>query len=147
MNKNRSKIIIVLFILAAILSLSIFFIFSQFSSFIKTPLNPQAKEKIFIVKPGENLKSIAERLKKESLISNNTYFILFAKFKKADKKLQTGEYILSASKSPEQILGILQRGKVKLYKITIPEGLNINEVALLVEDKLLGNKTEFKNLC
>ncbi len=147
MSKNRSKIIIVLFILSAIFSLGVFSIYFQVSSFIKTPLNPSAKEKIFIIKPGENLKSIAANLEKESIISNNTYFTLFTKFKKADKKLQAGEYILSASRSPKQILKILQKGKVKLYKITIPEGLNINEVILLVEDTLLCNKTEFINLC
>ncbi len=147
MNKNISKIIIILFILSAIFSSGIFFIYSQISSFIKTPLNPSANEKIFIIKPGESLKSIAASLEKESIISNNTYFTLFAKFKKADKQLQAGEYILSAAKSPQQILRILQKGKVKLYKITIPEGLNIKEVALLVEDTLLCNRTKFKNLC
>ena len=147
MNKKKIKIIIVLVILSAILSLGIFFIFSQISSFIKTPFNPSATEKLFIIKPGENLKSIAANLEKESIISNSTYFTLFTKFKKADKKLQAGEYILSAAKSPRQILRILQKGKVKLYKITIPEGLNINGVAWLVEKNLLCNKMEFKSLC
>ena len=69
------------------------------------------------------------------------------KYKKASKNLQAGEYILSASSSPEHILEILQKGKVKLYKITIPEGLNINEVALLVEKAGFCSQTDFKNLC
>ncbi len=124
-----------------------FFIYSQISSFIKEPFNISAPDKIFIIKPGQSLKQIAANLEKESIISNKRYFILFTKFKKADKNLQAGEYLLSASKSPEQLLKILKKGKVKLYKITIPEGLNINEVALLIEKSTFCDKVEFINLC
>ena len=124
-----------------------FFVYYQISSFIKEPLNISAPDKIFIIKPGQSLKHIAENLEKESIISNKTYFILFTKFKKADKSLQAGEYLLSASKSPEQILKILKKGKVKLYKITIPEGLNINEVALLIDSATFCDKAEFIKLC
>jgi UPF0755 protein len=147
MNKKISKIIIVLFILSAFLSLIGLFTFFQISAFIKKPLNMSAKEKIFIIKPGQPLKLISAKLEKESIISNKTYFILFTKFKKAGRNLQAGEYLLSGSKSPEQILEILKKGKVKLYRITLPEGLNINEVALLVEKAGYCSKTEFKNLC
>ncbi len=114
---------------------------------MKEPLNKSAREKIFIIKPGQSLKYIAANLEKESLISNSTWFTLFTKFKKADKKLQAGEYLLSASQPPEQILKILKKGKVKLYKITIPEGLNINEVALLVEKDSFCSKIKFLALC
>ena len=147
MNKNRSKIIIVLIILSAFLSLIGFSLFFKISAFIEKPLNISAREKIFIIKPGQSLNVISANLEKESIISNNTYFTLFTKFKKAGRNLQAGEYLLSGSKSPEQILEILKKGKVKLCRITLPEGLNINEVALLVEKAGFCNKTEFKNLC
>jgi UPF0755 protein len=147
MNKKISKIIIVLFILSAFLSLIGLFTFFQISDFIKKPLNMSAREKIFIIKPGQTLKLISANLEKESIISNKTYFILFTKFKKAGRNLQAGEYLLSGSKSPEQILEILKKGKVKLYRITFPEGLNIDEVALLVEKVGSCNKREFENLC
>ena len=147
MIKNRSKIVILLFIFLVVSSLSGGFIFFQISAFVKEPLNLSAREKIFIIKPGQSLKYIAANLEQESLISDSTWFTLFTKFKKADKKLQAGEYLLSASQSPEQILKILKKGKVKLYKITIPEGLNINEVAFLVEKNNFCSKLKFIALC
>ena len=123
------------------------FFYLDITSFIEEPASPAAVEKIFTIKPGQSLAVIAENLEKESIISNKTYFTLFTKIKKAGKKLQAGEFILSASKSPEQILEILIKGKVKLYRITFPEGLNIKEVAALVEKANLGNKTRFIDLC
>ena len=67
--------------------------------------------------------------------------------KKAGRKLQAGEFILSAAKSPDQILKILIKGKVKLYRITLPEGLNIKEVAALVEKANLSTQKKFVDLC
>jgi UPF0755 protein len=146
MNKTKLKIILVFSTLLIFSSLSSLFIFFQISAFVKEPLNLSAREKIFIIKPGQSLKYIAANLEQESLISDSTWFTLFTKFKKADKKLQAGEYLLSASQSPEQILKILKKGKVKLYKITIPEGLNINEVAFLVEKNSFCSKLKFITL-
>ena len=123
------------------------FYYFDILSFIKEPASLTALEKVFTIKPGQSLKVIAGNLEKESIISNKTYFILFTKLKKVDKKLQAGEYILSASKSPEQILEILIKGKVKLYRITLPEGLNIREIADLVEKAKLCTKKHFVDLC
>ncbi|NOX35518.1 MAG: endolytic transglycosylase MltG [Deltaproteobacteria bacterium] len=148
MAKNKLKIpAIILSAIIILLSASGIFLFIEISSFIKQPSNPAAGKKIFIIKPGQSLGLIAKNLEKESIISNKTYFKLFAKIKKAGKKLQAGEYILSASKSPEQILEILLKGKVKLYKMTIPEGLNIKEIATLTEKAGFCSKTTFMSLC
>lgn len=148
MAKNKLKIIIVsIVILFAFLTSCGLFFFLELTSFIKEPANPSAIEKIFTIKPGQSLAVIAKNLEKETIISNNTYFKLFTKIKKADKKLQAGEYLLSAAKSPDQILKILINGKVNLYRITLPEGLNIKEVADLVKKANLCNITKFVDLC
>ena len=148
MFKNRIKIFFIgFFIFLAVLSLGGSVFYHEITSFIKEPLNLHAQEKIFIIKPGQSLKQIAAKLEQKSIIANSTYFILFTKFKKADKNLQAGEYLLSASQSPEKILKTLKKGKVKLYKVTIPEGFNINETALIMEKKNLCKKIEFTDLC
>jgi peptidoglycan lytic transglycosylase G len=148
MAKNKLNIIAIT-ILAFIIFLSGggFFVFQEISSFVKMPFNKAAFQKTFSIKPGQSLAIIAKNLENESIISNKTYFKLFARYKKADKKLQAGEYILSGSKSPEQILEILLKGKVKLYRITIPEGQNIKEVATLVAKTNFCSKEQFINLC
>ncbi len=148
MTKNRLKILFIsFFILVLFLAGSGFLFFTEIASFIKEPFNPAAVEKVFSIEPGQSLSVIAKNLKNESIISNKIYFKLFVKYTKAEKKLQAGEYILSAANSPEQILDIFVKGKVKLYRITLPEGLNINEIASLVETGNFCRKEEFIALC
>ncbi len=146
-NMPRNNMKILTFVLFIFLFTGGFFFYLDIKSFIKEPASTAAVEKIFTIKPGQNLTIIAKNLEKKSIISNKTYFTLFTKMKKAEKKLQAGEYLLSASKSPEHILEILLKGKVKLYRMTIPEGMNIREVAALVEKTDLCNKTRFIDLC
>jgi UPF0755 protein len=148
MIKSRTTFAVIIFLIfTGFCSLSAYFFFLDISSFIREPLDLSANGKTFIIKPGQNLKKIAANLEEQAIISNQTYFILFTKFKKADKKLKAGEYILSAAKSPEQILEILKKGKIKLYRITVPEGLNIKEIAFIVEKAHFCSKSDFQNLC
>ena len=148
MAKNKFKILtIVFFVLVISVTGAGFFFFQEISSFVTEPLNPLAAEKVFSIKPGQNFATIARNLKTEAIISSQAYFKLFVKYKKAGKKLQAGEYLLSAAKSPEQILEILLKGKVKLHRITIPEGMNLKEVAALVDTAGFCGKKHFFDLC
>ena len=117
------------------------------SSFIKEPFRLNAPEKTIAILPGQNLKIIADHLEAEGIISSRIYFALYAKFKKSGKKLQAGEYLLSASKSPEEILDMFIKGKVKLYRITLPEGFNVKEMAALIEKENLCDQEKFMMLC
>ncbi len=148
MVKNKFKILFIsFFTLVIFLAGSGFLFFQEISSFIKTPFNPTAAEKVFLIEQGQSLAVIAKNLETESIISNKTYFKLFVKYTKAEKKLQAGEYSLSASNSPEQILEVLVKGKVKLYRITIPEGMNIKEIASVVKMAGFCSKDRFIALC
>ena len=148
MAKNKFKIpavtLVILIVVCLVVSL---FFYLKLSSFAKEPFKPAANEKVFTIQPGQSLNAIAKNLETELFISDQTYFKFFTKLQKSAKKLQAGEYLLSASKSPEQILEILVKGKVKLYKITLPEGLNLKEIADLVEKADLCIKTNFEDLC
>jgi len=148
MFKNRLKItLIILLLITGMCASAGYLFYIDITTFIKKPLNVRGNGEVFIIKPGQNLKQIAANLEKQSIISNKSYFILFAKYQKADTKLQAGEYILSASRSPQQILEILKKGKVKQYRLTVPEGLNVNEVALVAEKAGFCSKSQFNNLC
>ena len=117
------------------------------SSFIKTPLNPDGREKVFNILPGQSLYKIAENLENDALISNQTYFKIYVRIKKSGKKLQAGEYLLSASQTPEGILSMLVSGKIKLNKITIPEGWSIKEIASVTAKSFPCQSEEFNGLC
>lgn len=133
------------FFLTAIAS-GIYFSF-DISAFMKAPKDPGARPKTVMVQPGQGLKAIAQNLENESIISKGIYFALYAKFKKQGEKIKAGEYLLSASQSPEEILDMLVKGKVKLYRITIPEGFSIKEISTLVKEENLCDADTFLALC
>lgn len=119
----------------------------KFSTFIATPLNPNANEKLFSILPGQNLAAISIQLESESIVSSSKYFELYARIKNAGKKLKAGEYLLSASNTPAQILEIFLKGKVKLYKIMIPEGWNIKQISQEMENNGFCDTSQFLALC
>ena len=148
MIKNRLKILIIA--VGSLLILDIFagiYLFFDISSFIKEPFRPDAPEKTITILPGQNLKIIADHLEAEDIISSGIYFALYAQFKKSGKNIQAGEYLLSASKSPEEILDMFIKGKVKLYRITIPEGFNVKEISALIKKENLCDQEKFMTLC
>ncbi len=89
-------------------------------------------EKVITVLPGQHFKMIASQLEGAGIIRDSLRFKLFARFKGYDKRIKAGEYRLSAALSPKQVLEIMVSGKVALYKITIPEGYNLVQIAGIV---------------
>jgi len=100
-------------------------------------------EKLIIIKPGHGFKSFSKNLQKDGIVKDLYKFNLFARIKGYDKKIKAGEYILSPSMTPYKILQILTAGKVCLYKITIPEGYNIRQIASITARAELCTETEF----
>jgi UPF0755 protein len=147
MAQKKSIILTLLSLLIITMTGGGAFVFHQYSTFIKTPAGSDTVQKLFTISSGQSLKKIAANLKTRTFITNDRFFIWLAKIKRADKKLQAGEYLLSASKTPEQILTILLQGKVRLYKLTIPEGLNMKEVAGRVAQHSLCSSDQFVSLC
>jgi UPF0755 protein len=93
----------------------------------------QAPEKVVILIPaGQSLRTTTEALFKNGIITSPFKFNLVARFKGYDKRLKAGEYALSATMAPIQIMEKLVKGEIELYKLTVPEGLNIYQIADLV---------------
>jgi UPF0755 protein len=98
------------------------------------PSGNDISEKIFIVLPGQHFKMIAVHLEETGIIRDSLRFKLFARFKGFDKRIKAGEYKLSTALSPKQVLEIMVSGKVALYRITIPEGYNLVQIAGIVSE-------------
>ena len=111
--------------------------------FAETPYNLSGKNQTFTINRGENLLKISKNLFHEKLIKSSTMFTLMVRFKHQAGKLQAGEFVISAAMPPEEILNIFVSGRVKLYKLVIPEGLNIEETAAIVERDGFGPKENF----
>jgi UPF0755 protein len=119
----------------------------QMKLFIETPTPTLEKLRTFNISPGQSLKTVAANLESQRLITNQAQFKLYVRYRKAATRLMAGEYQLSGGKTPRQILDQLISGRVKLYRLTIPEGLNMDEIALLVERANFCTTADFLNLC
>ena len=111
----------------------------------RTPAGEAAVEEPFVVGPGEPLSAVARRLEERGLIRSALRFRLLARLEGVDRRLQAGEYALSAALSPGEILSRFERGLVRLHRLTIPEGLTLAQVAALVEKAGLVPAAEFES--
>lgn len=90
------------------------------------------------VNNGASLKSIAENLYQEKLISNKTYFLLYSKINKIYPKIKAGEYLIDKDVSFKDLADILTSGKVYMRKVTFPEGVSSEQAAeILLNNEFL----------
>jgi UPF0755 protein len=108
-----------------------------------TPGSTATIEQNVTVPPGQGLKATAADLYNRGIIRNAFKFNLYARIKGYDKKIKAGEYRLKPSFSPREILEIMVSGKVQLYKITIPEGYNLVQIAEMIPAAGLGPAKDF----
>jgi len=95
------------------------------------------------ITPGMTLNNISNLLKDRNLIGNSLSFQLLAYLQKKQGQIQVGEFELSPSMTPKDILGIVTSGKTILHAVTIPEGYRITEIAALLEKRGLANAEKF----
>lgn len=140
---NFKKIVRFAGIVFLCLLIASFVFLKKVSKFSSTPFDATGKEIKFNINSGQNLSTISDNLQNNGIIKNSFFFKILASYKESSRKLKAGEYILSASKTPLEILSIITKGSVKLYKLTLPEGLNIKEVAQRVEQAGFGASENF----
>lgn len=107
------------------------------------PASLDTKNMVVNIPSGQTFKVTTDILFKAGIIRSPFKFNMVARLKGYDKQLKAGEYILAASMPPIKILEKLVKGDVKLYKLTIPEGLNIYQIAELVAQEGFAEKAAF----
>ena len=119
-------------------------LFFELKMFASTSATESAADPIIInIRPGQTLNATADILYRKNIIKSEMKFVLIARIKGYDKRLKAGEYLLSPSMTPLQLLDIMVRGTVKLYKLTIPEGYNLFQIAELVGAANFGTQADF----
>jgi UPF0755 protein len=101
------------------------------------------QEKLFTIPTGQGLRQTAQALEQEGLISDAMRFNILVRLEKQDKLLKAGEYFLSTAMTPKQILGQLVQGRVHLYRVTVPEGFNLVQIAGAVAAAGLAPEADF----
>lgn len=95
---------------------------------------------------GMTLKQVSNRLADQHLIRSALCFQLLATLQKKQNQIQVGEYEISPSMLPVEILDKFTSGKTVLHPVTIPEGYRITEIATLLAQRGLADREQFIRL-
>lgn len=110
------------------------------------PVDKSNKQtKIFVIKKGENVPTIADHLERDELIRNKIVFFILTKQLHIEKNIQAGDYRLSSSMNLKEIAINLTHGSLDNW-ITIIEGLRKEQIAQILSSNLNVPESEFNNI-
>lgn len=103
-------------------------------------LRPQSQE--IVILPNSGLKSIAQQLVQQGVLTEPWRFILLAKILRKEAFLQAGDYTLNKNINPYHLLLSLNHGKATQGSITFIEGRTFAQM----RNKLLVNEAVYQSI-
>ena len=95
------------------------------------------------VEPGDSLASVTRKLRERNIITNGWFFSLWARLRGAEKRIHQGLYRFDSGVAPREVLERLITGKGVFHSVTIPEGLTVKEIAVLLDKMQIADKEKF----
>jgi UPF0755 protein len=111
---------------------------------LNTPIAQPTAGVIVSVPTGASFRSIADQLCRAGLLRHPRILSAWARYYGLDRRVHSGDYRIETAVSPLQILDILQSPSRALHRVTIPEGLNARQVAVLLERAGFGGRDLFR---
>ena len=111
-----------------------------------SPVSKNTDPKIITIDDGDNYYNVASKLKKENLIRSETFYKVYIKLTKPDNLIK-GDYELNEAMSVPEIVRVLsdENHRSSTLKITFREGLNVTQMAKIVEEKTNIKEEDFIN--
>lgn len=140
---NLKKFGIAILLILFFLFISVAGVYMSIITYAQKPVAASPVEQVVIIQSGQRFKAISNLLHEKGLVGHPIKFRMFARIKGYEKRIKAGEYLLSGAMTPKKILEIMVEGKVRLHRLTIPEGYNLRQVAQAVETAGFGPKADF----
>lgn len=144
----RRVVFFVISFLVLFFAITIFFGYSYVSSALG-PVDEESNELVELEIPlGSSTNEIANILEENGIIKDARIFRFYIKFKN-ETNFQAGNYTLSPAMTLEETIKELQTGKVieePIFRVTIPEGKTIEQIADILSHKLSFTAEEFMEL-
>ncbi|MFH1983678.1 MAG: endolytic transglycosylase MltG [Pseudomonadota bacterium] len=115
--------------------------------FARQPADGSAAPLTFEVKSGQGLRRISQRLADAGIVRDPAKFALLARLEGHTTAIQAGEYRLSAAMTPADILRDMVNGRVRLHRLTIPEGYTMRQIAATVAAAGYSTPAAFLDAC
>lgn len=112
------------------------------------PLDPDKQDKVEITIPmGSSNSDVARILKEADVISNEDVFAYYLKFNN-EKELKAGHYQVSPSMDADHLVKTIEKGGEPIFqdvdtKITVVEGMQLDEIAQVVGENTAISEEEF----
>jgi UPF0755 protein len=107
------------------------------------PLTEDAPEQLFTVERGWGMSRVARALEDAGLVRSAPATEWYARASGLADQIKAGEYDLSPSWSVRTIVDRIALGRIKTYRVVIPEGLRASEIATRLEDAGLVDAAAF----
>ncbi|PIE70647.1 MAG: aminodeoxychorismate lyase [Deltaproteobacteria bacterium] len=117
--------VIILIMSAVCVSLGV----QHMRTYANTPLETDARHISLTIRKGDTLFDVIATLREAGLDISSRKFRLIARYTKYDTQLHAGDFYISTGFTPIELLKYLAEGKVRLYRLTIPEGFTLSQIA------------------
>jgi len=114
--------------------------------YLDTPAGSDRLETYVEIPSGANFMEVAGILEREGIIRGVRRFRWLAWFKGNETKIKAGEYAFYAAMRPSEVLDRMVRGESRTISVTIPEGFTMRQIADLLEEKGVAERSAFLSL-
>ncbi len=114
--------------------------------FARRPAGQDDTPVVIAVASGQSFDEVTHELVRRHIVSSEQRFRFLARLRGEDKRLKAGEYALTSTMTPLQVLDTLVRNKVLLHRLTIPEGFSNAQIAAEITRLGLADAAEFVQL-
>ncbi|MCK4540837.1 MAG: endolytic transglycosylase MltG [Spirochaetales bacterium] len=112
----------------------------------KAPENIPREGVLFRVEVGDSMVSIADRLKSEGLVRTPLLIRVLCVAQGTEGVVKIGTYKILPGYSSLDILNLLVSGKQQLYRITVPEGRTLRQIADYLESEGITDGDNFQEI-
>ena len=114
---------------------------------VLSPIDEEDKsQKPFIIEKGWNIKTISDNLEEQGVVKNGwaVYYLsrLSKKTENDQLKILPGEYLVSRSQSPKEVLDKILSGDIVYHEVRLVEGYTIAQLPALIAHTTLASETE-----
>ncbi len=137
------KVILVLLYLV-LPAAAVFAVYATLDSYFSKPADSSRTAlELFEIPENSRFKDVAVALEEKQFVKSQWPIRIIAKIDDKETSIKAGEYQLSASMTPKQILSIIAEGKMFLRRFTVREGMSMKEIGPLLEQAGIISGEEF----
>ena len=122
MKRSRFFLISIISILILLASFGVFYLFSA----------ANISEQVVKIPKGATAKSISQILYENGVIKSRTLFRFYTRYQNFEKNLSFGKYLFKGKYTIADVIKTLKKGSVDLTRVTIKEGLMLEEALSVI---------------